>query len=192
MRLLPIAPNALNAAQRPLYDDMKAGVTSKYDAFVTMREDGALLGPWSAWLHQPEVGAAFWTVTKAMTAFKVLPDGVRQLVILVVGARFKAAYEIYAHAAVAKARHEISDARLATLAAGERPGDLTEQVAAGYDVAAALMNGGVLPEPTYRHALALFGQRGVAELIYLVGHYCFVSTTLNGFAIGVPDDAAAN
>jgi 4-carboxymuconolactone decarboxylase len=54
------------------------------------------------------------------------------------------------------------------------------------------MNGGVLPEPTYRHALALFGQRGLAELIYLVGHYCFVSTTLNGFAIGVPDDAAPN
>src|ERR1700690_1483711 len=104
---------------------MKAGVTSKYDAFVTMGEDGALLGPWSAWLHQPGVGSAFWTVTKAMTAFKTLPDAVRQLVILVVGARFKAAYEIYAHAAVAKARHEISDARLATLAAGERPGDLS-------------------------------------------------------------------
>jgi 4-carboxymuconolactone decarboxylase len=192
MRLPPIAPDSLSAAQRPLYDEMKAGVTSKYDAFVTMREDGAMLGPWSAWLHQPEVGAAFWTVTKAMTAFKILPDAVRQLVILVVGARFKAAYEIYAHAAVAKARHEIGDARLATLAAGERPGDLTEQEAAGYDVAAALINGGVLPEPTYRHALALFGQRGLAELIYLVGHYCFVSTTLNGFAIGVPDDHAAN
>ena len=192
MRLPPIAPDAFSAAQRPLYDDMKAGVTSKYDAFITMREDGALLGPWSAWLHQPEVGAAFWTVTKAMTALKVLPDAVRQLVILVVGARFKAAYEIYAHAAVAKARHEISNARLATLAAGERPGDLTEQEAAGYDVATALINGGVLPEPTYRHALALFGQRGLAELIYLVGHYCFVSTTLNGFAIGVPDDHAAN
>jgi 4-carboxymuconolactone decarboxylase len=192
MRLPPIAPDALSPVQRPLYDDMKAGVTSKYDAFATMREDGALLGPWSAWLHQPEVGAAFWTVTKAMTAFKVLPDAVRQIVILAVGARFKAAYEIYAHAAVAKAKHEISDARLATLAAGGRPGDLTEQEAAGYDVAAALINGGVLPEPTYRHALALFGQGGLAELIYLVGHYCFVSTTLNGFAIGVPDDAAAN
>jgi 4-carboxymuconolactone decarboxylase len=192
MRLPPIAPTALSAAQRPLYDDMKAGVTSKYDAFVTMREDGALLGPWSAWLHQPEVGAAFWTVTKAMTAFKTLPDAVRQLVILVVGARFKAAYEIYAHAAVAKAKHEISDARLATLAAGERPADLTEQEAAGYDVAAALVNGGVLPEPTYRHALALFGQPGLTELIYLVGHYCFVSATLNGFAIGVPDDRASN
>ena len=75
-----------------------------------------------------------------MTAFKVLPDAVRQIVILVVGARFKAAYEIYAHTAMAKARHEISDARLATLAAGERPSDLTEPEFAGYDVATALID----------------------------------------------------
>ena len=40
--------------------------------------------------------------------------------------------------------------------------------------------------------LAVFGQKGLAELIYLVGHYCFVSTTLNGFAIGVPDDDDTN
>jgi hypothetical protein len=70
MRLPPIAPEALDTEQRRLYDDMKAGVASKYDAFVTVSEDGALLGPWSAWLYQPELGTAFWTVTKAMTAFK--------------------------------------------------------------------------------------------------------------------------
>jgi len=186
MRLQPIPPEALSATQRPLYDDMKAGVSAKYDAFTTMREDGALLGPWNAWLHQPEVGVAFWTVTKAMTAFRILPDPVRQIVILAVGARFKAAYEIYAHTSVARARQEISDARLATLAAGQRPSDLSEPEAAAYDVALALLGGGPLPEPTYRHALALFGQQGVNEIIYLVGHYCLVSTTLNGFAIDVP------
>jgi hypothetical protein len=186
MRLQPIPPEALSATQRPLYDDMKAGVSAKYDAFTTMREDGALLGPWNAWLHQPEVGVAFWTVTKAMTAFRILPDPVRQIVILAVGARFKAAYEIYAHTSVARARHEMSDARLATLAAGQRPSDLSEPEAAAYDVALALLGGGPLPEPTYRHALALFGQQGVNEIIYLVGHYCLVSTTLNGFAIDVP------
>ena len=58
---------------------------------------------------------------------------------------------------------------------------------AGYDVAVALLSGGALPEPTYQHALALFGQSGLNEIIYLVGHYCFVSTTLNGFAIEVPE-----
>jgi 4-carboxymuconolactone decarboxylase len=123
-----------------------------------------------------------------MTAFQVLPDAVRQIIILAVGARFKAAYEIYAHTAVARARHEISDAGLATLAAGQRPSNLPELEGAGYDVAVALLSGGPLPESVYRHALALFGQSGLNEAIYLVGHYCFVSTTLSGFAIGVPDE----
>jgi 4-carboxymuconolactone decarboxylase len=191
MRLPPIAPADLTAAQRPLYEDMRAGVAAKYDLFTTARADGALLGPWNAWLHQPEVGTAFWTVTKAMTAFKVLPDAVRQVAILAVGARFGAAYEIYAHGAVARARHGMGDGRLATLAAGERPADLTEAEAAAFDVARALTAGGVLPEPTYRRALALFGQAGTSELIYLIGHYCFVSMTLNGFAIPVPEEEPA-
>jgi hypothetical protein len=26
------------------------------------------------------------------------------------------------------------------------------------------------------------------EIVYLVGHYCFISMTLNGFAIPVPDE----
>jgi len=187
MRLPPIPPDVLNAEQKALYEDMRAGVSAKYDAFTTIRDDGAMLGPWNAWLHQPEVGAAFWMVTKAMTAFKVLPDSVRQIVILAVGAHFRSAYEIYAHTAVARARREISDARLATLAAGQPPSDLSELERAAYEVVAALLSGGPLPEPTYQHALSQFGQKGMNELIYLVGHYCFVSTTLNGFAIDVPE-----
>ena len=59
MRLPPIAPADLAPLQRPLYDDMRSGVAAKYDLFTTTRNDGALLGPWNAWLHQPEVGAAF-------------------------------------------------------------------------------------------------------------------------------------
>ncbi|MCF4129883.1 carboxymuconolactone decarboxylase family protein [Methylobacterium sp. SyP6R] len=191
MRLPPIASADLTDRQRPLYDDMRSGVAAKYDLFTTMRNDGALLGPWNAWLHQPEVGAAFWTVTRAMTAFQILPDAARQVAILAVGARFGAAYEIYAHGAVAQARHAMGDQRLATLAAGERPPDLTDEEATAFDVARALTGGGVLPEPTYRRAVALFGQAGANELIYLVGHYCFVSVTLNGFAIPVPGDEPA-
>jgi 4-carboxymuconolactone decarboxylase len=190
MRLPPIPPEELSAEQKALYEDMKAGVSAKYNAFTTIRSDGAMLGPWNAWLHQPEVGGAFWTVTKAMTAFKILPDSVRQIVILTTGARFKSSYEVYAHAAVARARDEISASRLATLAAGQRPSDLSEPEGAAYDVAAALLSGGPLPEPTYQQALAFFGQTGLNELIYLVGHYCFVSTTLNGFAIDVPEGRA--
>jgi hypothetical protein len=106
-------------------------------------------------------------------------------VILVVGAHFRAAYEIYAHSAVARAAG-ISEAQIATITSGHRPLDLSEEAQTAYDIAVALLNGGVLPAPAYQRAIDLFGQPGLNELIYLVGHYCFVSMTLNGFDIPVP------
>ena len=51
-----------------------------------------------------------------MTAEASLPDNVRQIAIRVVGARFDAAYEIYAHIAVAE-REGMKPERLATLEA---------------------------------------------------------------------------
>ncbi len=50
------------------------------------------------------------------------------------------------------------------------------------------MNGGVLPALSYRQAVQEFGERGAAELIYLVGLYCMVSVTLNGFDVPVPEE----
>jgi hypothetical protein len=48
----------------------------------------------------------------------------------------------------------------------------------------------VLPELTYRQAVDAFGESGAAELIYLVGLYCLVSCTLNGFDVPVPQEPA--
>jgi 4-carboxymuconolactone decarboxylase len=188
MRLPPIAPADLDAQQKSLFDAMTEGVSAKYSDFVTTREDGALLGPWNAWLHDPMLGEAFWTVTQAMTTQRRIPDRARQIAILVTGARFGAAYELYAHGVVAQAKLGMSLQRIATLAAGERPNDLDEDEAAAHDVAEALLRGGILPTAVYDTALERFGQPGVNELIYLVGHYCFVSMTLNGFDIPVPNE----
>lgn len=107
MRLPMIPPASLSAEQRPLYDDMRSGISSNFNAFKTMREDGALMGPWNPWLHEPAIGRAIWQ----------------------------------------------------------------------------------LPEPLYRRAVAVLGQAGTNELIYLVGVYALVSMTLNGFGVPVPDNA---
>jgi hypothetical protein len=50
------------------------------------------MGPWNPWLHEPRI----WDLTLAMTLNATLLDNVRQIAILVVGARFDAAYDIYA------------------------------------------------------------------------------------------------
>ena len=52
-----------------------------------------------------------------------------------------AAYEIYAHGAVALA-NGMSAERLATIAAGLRPADLTSEEGIGYDMATALLGAG--------------------------------------------------
>jgi 4-carboxymuconolactone decarboxylase len=186
MRLPLIAPKDLTDEQRALYTDMRSGIAGSFNAFKTERDDGALIGPWNAWLHEPAIGKAIWDLTLAMTAKAVLPDNVRQIVILVVGARFDAAYEIYAHVAVAE-RENMSPERLATLTADLKPADLSAEESVAFDLAYALARGGVLPEPIYRLALRTFGQHGLNEMIYLVGLYAMVSTTLNGFNVPVPE-----
>ena len=186
MRLPLIAPVDLTSEQKLLYDDMRKGIASNFNAFKVEREDGALMGPWNPWLHEPAIGKAIWNLTLAMTANAVLPDHVRQIAILVVGARFDAAYEIYAHIAVAE-REGMTPERLATMVADLKPNDLAPDESVAFDVAYALSRGGTLPEPLYRLAVTTFGQHGTNELIYLVGLYALVSTTLNGFNVPVPE-----
>lgn len=186
MRLPLIPPAKLNDEQRALYDEMRKGIASNFNAFKVEREDGALMGPWNPWLHEPRIGKAIWDLTLAMTADAVLPDNVRQIAILVLGARYGAAYEVYAHVSVAE-KEGMSAERLAALVAGVKPTDLSKEENIAFDFSHALARGGVLPEPLYRLARETFGQHGTNELIYLVGLYALVCTTLNGFNVPVPE-----
>jgi 4-carboxymuconolactone decarboxylase len=104
----------------------------------------------------------------------------------VVGARFDAAYEIYAHIAVAE--HDgMKPERLASLVGDIKPADLNAQESVAYDVAYKLVRGGTLPEPLYRLVVDTFGQHGANEMFYLVGLYSLVSTTLNAYNVPVPE-----
>jgi 4-carboxymuconolactone decarboxylase len=186
MRLPLIPPADLTPDQKSLYDAMRKGISGNFNAFKVEREDGALMGPWNPWLHEPAIGKAIWDFTLAMTANASLPDNIRQIAILVVGARFDAAYEIYAHIAVAE-KEAVKPERLAMLVANLKPNDLVPDESVAFDLTYALVRGGTLPEPVYRLAVNTFGQHGTNELIYLVGLYCLVSTTLNGFNVPVPE-----
>ena len=183
MRLSPIAPADLTPEQRRLYDDMQDGIAESFKGFVAIRDDGALLGPWNPWLH---FGKASWDLVRALADKPSLPKPVREVAILVTGAHFKSAYELYAHVLVGEQRG-LSDEKLSTIVAGQRPVDLAQDEAVAYDFASALVNGGVLPELTYKTAIAAFGKHGAAELSYLVGLYALVSITLNTFDVPVPE-----
>ena len=186
MRVSPIPPPVLDGEQRPLYDDMLDGIQNNFKGFTAVAKDGAMLGPFNPWLHSPKWGAPIWELLKSLSVAPGLPRPVREVAILVTGAKFRSAYQIYAHVIIAENRG-LADDKISTIIVGQRPTDLTRDESIAYDVASALVDGHVLPELTYRQAVAAFGESGAAELIYLVGFYCLVSVTLNGFDVPVPD-----
>ena len=189
MRLPLIAPKELNPDQRLLYEDMKKGIETNFRGIsaIAIKDNGTLMGPWNPWLHYPKFGRPVWELVKALSWAPALPKPAREVAILVTGAKFKAGYEIYAHVLVAELRG-LSDDKIATIIAGHRPADLTRDEAIAYDTASALVSGGVLPDLSYKRAVTAFGEQGAAELINLVGLYCLVSVTLNGFDVPVPGE----
>jgi 4-carboxymuconolactone decarboxylase len=189
MRLPLIAPADLSAEQRPVYDNMRAGIEKNFQGFEVIAKNGALMGPWNPWLHEPKFGKPIWDLTLALSVSPSLPRTAREVAILVTGTTFHSAYELYAHV-IAGERRGLSDDKIATIVAGQRPSNLTPEETVAFEVASALLHHGTLPEINYRQAVKTFGQHGAAELIYLVGLYCLVSITLNGFNVPVPESEA--
>jgi alkylhydroperoxidase family enzyme len=186
MRLPLLSPSDLRPEQQKLSADMRQGIETNFKGFQAINSDGALIGPWNPWLRFSKFGGPVWELVKALSTSPSLPRPVREVAILVTGAHFHSAYELYAHVLIAEARG-LPDEKIATIVAGQRPADLSREEAVTYDVASALVSGSVLPELVYRQAVATFGEEGTAELIYLVGLYCLVSVTLNGFDVPVPE-----
>ena len=85
MRLPLIDPTTLSAEQRPVYDNMRAGIEKNFQGFKAIAENGALLGPWNPWLHDPKFGKPIWDLTLALSVSPSLPRPAREVAILVTG-----------------------------------------------------------------------------------------------------------
>ena len=185
MRINPIPPKNLSPEQQSFYQSMLDGINAHLKGFISKRADGALVGPFNSMLHFPQFGEPVWKYIMALAEHSTIPKDAHEVAILVVGARYSSRYELYAHERVAT-NSGLSEAKIATIVAGERPVDLTNEEAVAYDVASRLSRGGQLPEATYQAALKSFGEQGLAELVYLIGCYCLVSVILNAYDVSVP------
>ena len=60
-----------------------------------------------------------------------------------------------------------------------------------YDVSTTLLATGRVAPPVYARGNAALGQRGMVELVGILGYYCMVALTLNTFELGIPGSIAA-
>jgi len=188
-RLPLVEADTLDAAQRELFDHLRARVVPWADAagFRSTTADGRFIGPFNAALRSPAVAGAFLELQASEQRHTSLSDRVRQVVILAVGAAWAADYEIYAHSAVA--RHSgIPDDAVRRLVAGTLPDTLSDEEKVAYRFAQKLSTTHRIDDSTFNQARKAFGDSGIVDIIILAGTYYTVCGLLNAFEVPTPSE----
>ncbi|WP_324674331.1 carboxymuconolactone decarboxylase family protein [Hymenobacter sp. GOD-10R] len=186
-RLLLLAPDNLTSDQHTLYTELKATMVpwAKKSGFQAETSDERLIGPFNSMLRSPLISKALMSVTAAEGAHTELSEKVRQVVILTVGAAWQAAYELYAHVAVAE-KAGIDEHKIQLLAAGQKPEGMSIEEDVAYDFTHQLTTTHQIDPTLYERARVTFGEKGLVDMIYLAGQYMTISGLLNTFAVPAP------
>ncbi len=153
-----------------------------------VNSDGGLTGPFNAFVHAPDVGQHLTSLGAALRFGTSIERRLTEVAILTVGARWKAEFEWWAHARMAR-NHGVPDAVVDAIGWGEDPPFAADDERAVYAVAHQLTWTGQLGQDAYDAAQRLLGDAGVVELVSLCGYYTLISFLLNAFAVPLPPGA---
>jgi 4-carboxymuconolactone decarboxylase len=175
-------------------DDLDPSAQEVWDSVVGSRgaalvnEQGGLIGPFNAFVHAPEIGRHLSSLGRVVRFETSMERRLSELAIITVGARWKAEFEWWAHARMARERG-IADAVVDAIGRGEDPPFEADDERTVHTVARQLTETGRLGEDVYAEARQLLGDAGVVELVSLCGYYTLVSFLLNAFAVPIPPGA---
>jgi 4-carboxymuconolactone decarboxylase len=152
--------------------------------------DGGLSGPFNAFLYAPEIGARLADMGTALLTRTSVPRRTLELMVITVGANWKAEFEWYAHAQMAR-DNGVPETVIAAIGAGEEPVIEDTDDAVMYTVARQLAATGRLDDATYSAAQHVVGERGLVEVVSLCGFYTLISFLLNAFEVPAPPGATS-
>jgi 4-carboxymuconolactone decarboxylase len=176
------------------YDELDDDGREVWDGVVGSRgsqlinEQGGLVGPFNAFVHAPGVGGRMSALGAEVRFRTSLERRLTELAIITVGARWRAEFEWWAHARMAR-EHGVPEAVVAAIGGGEEPPFEAEDERVVYDVARELAESGRVSPAAYAAAQGLLGDRGLVELVSICGYYTLVSFLLNAFEVPLPDGA---
>ena len=189
-RLRGLTASEMKPDQRAFYDGMVANEVPWAEAggARAIAADGSLLGPFNPLLFSPSIGAAQLAVFRIEKEHTTLPARVQEIVVLTVGAVWRADYELYAHRALGAAAG-LPSALIDAIAAEERPVFDSETEAAAYDFTWQLTRTHRVDDACYGRALGVFGDAGLVDMVMLIGLYMTVCAIVTAFEVPIPDPA---
>jgi 4-carboxymuconolactone decarboxylase len=164
-RFRPLQYEELTPAQQTLVDDVLKG------------ERASLDGPFNVLLRSPEMGDLAQKLGAHVRFHSSLPRKLNEFAILIVGRHWNAQFEWYAHRQYAL-QAGLNPAVIDALAAGQRP-VMQKDEETVYNFCTELLNTKQVSDAAYQAAKSEFGEKGVVDLIGVMGYYDFVSMLLN-------------
>ena len=124
--------------------------------------------PFRAYIRSPDLAPKLTALADYLRWHTSLPPRLSELAILITAREWTAQYEWYAHYP-----HAIEgglDPRVAAaIAAGKRPDGMRDDETALYDLATALYRERKVSDAVYKAALDKFGERGIMDIIGIMG-----------------------
>ena len=150
--------------------------------------DGAMAGPFNAFVTAPDAGRRLSALGATLRFGTSIERRLSEVAIITIGARWRAEFEWWAHAPMAR-EHGVAGAVVDAIGRGEDPPFEADDERAVYAVARQLSAAGRLDQRTYDAAHRFLGDAGMVELVALCGYYTLISFLLNAFTVPLPPDA---
>ena len=144
--------------------------------------------PYRAYIRSPDLAPRLSALSDYLRWNTSLSPRLSELAILITAREWTAQYEWFAHYPLALKGGldpKVADA----IAAGKRPDTMKDDEAALYDLATALYRDRKVSDAVYKAALDKFGERGIMDIIGIIGYYDLVSMTLITMQAAAPNDS---
>ena len=165
-RMPPLDAARMTDAQRAAAAELAAGPR------------GGVIGPFIALLRSPELMQRLQKVGEYLRFASSLEPRVSELLMLIVSRRWTQQFEWSVHVPLAL-RAGVSTDTVAAVAVARRPSAMAPDEALAYDFADELLHTHGVSDATYAAAVARYGERGVIDMLGVLGYFTTVSMVLN-------------
>jgi 4-carboxymuconolactone decarboxylase len=177
-RFAPLTFDKMTPEQKTMTNNLLSGERKTAD------------GPFNVLLRSPEMGDAAQKLGAQLRFHSSLPDKLRELAIITTGRYWGAEYEWYAHKRLALSAG-VAQTTVDAIAAGKRPGSMSADEEIVYNFCSELLNTKNVSDASFAAAKNRLGERGVVDLVGLMGYYHLVSMILNVDRYPLPAGAVA-
>jgi 4-carboxymuconolactone decarboxylase len=151
---------------------------------------GLNTGPFNAYARSPGLGILLLQVSDYVRFNSSLPPRLSEFAIMIAARQWSQPYEWRAHYPLA-IKGGLERRILVDLGAGTRPQGMKDDETALYDFCTELYRDKDVSDAAFKAALAKFGERGIMDLIGVIGYYDIASMALIvQRATGKPGDEA--